>query len=268
MYLVLWPLLNHRNKTTPEDFLHFVRIAGAIEQYCINHQSRLPPKLSDLVPGFIDLDEVSVFCRPEILKSSSKSLQSDWMQKLELVDRLSDCVYLGTSGIPFEIIAYQRCEIKEQFRAKRLVITAAGTVLRVNSSDLEQLINGADNGLLEQLRQQHVVWYEANLHASLNMYRGEFGSYPIGDNALVIRHLRGDNTAKKPFHFRDERETNDRGEDIDAWGFPYYIEFDGKQVRIKSAGPNRTFDEVSSPGYDDICFSFANGAPAGKVEKF
>ncbi len=48
------------------------------------------------------------------------------------------------------------------------------------------------------------------------------------------------------------KNLNTKGEIIDPWGTPFRIYFSGDGVLIRSAGPNKRFDDSSVPNPDDI----------------
>jgi hypothetical protein len=148
------------------------------------------------------------------------------------------------------------------------IIPPGGGVYDVTELELHQLLHTNESDVLERLHKERVIYYEANLHASLNSYRIDFGSYPRGDNASVTRVLCGENPTKTQYHSSYVQERNSHGEDLDPWGMPYFIKSDGNKVQIKSAGSNRKFDEIGSTNYDDICFSVTNGSVIGDDSKF
>ncbi|HVU28505.1 MAG TPA: type II secretion system protein GspG [Verrucomicrobiae bacterium] len=184
------------------------------------------------------------------------------------MDIFSDCIYLGTSGIPHEVTAYEREKDGNTNREKLTIIFPHGGGTHVTKQELDDLLSTNDCALLEYFRKEQVTYYEANLHASLNFYRIDFGSYPRGDNASVTKVLCGDNPKKEQYHSSYKQERNSNGEDLDPWGTPHLIKSDGNKVQIKSAGRNRAFDQIGSTNYDDICFSIANGSVIGDDTKF
>ena len=112
------------------------------------------------------------------------------------------------------------------------------------------------------------MYYQCNLHGSLNLYREKFGAYPRGNNADISRALRGDNPAKEQFAFTFTIERSASGEDLDPWGTPYLLQSDGFKVQMKSAGRNRKLDTLTSSNYDDMCFTITNGSIMGSDTRF
>jgi len=233
LYLVLWPHNRESHSAEFETIVRFSKIGNAIEHFAWDHQGQLPAKLSDLTPQYIDT--------------------------------ISNCVYLGTNGISHEVIAYESNPLPN---AKISIIPPGGGVYQVTESELDQLLHTNESAVLERLHKERVIYYEANLRASLNSYRIDFGTYPRGDNASVIHVLSGDNPTKTQYHSSYAQERNSHGEDLDPWGTPYFIKSDGNNVQIKSAGTNRKFDELGSTNYDDICNSVSNGSVIGDDTKF
>jgi hypothetical protein len=231
--LLFWP---HNKRSHSADFeteVRFSKIGNAIKHFADDHQGQLPAQLSDLTPQYIDA--------------------------------ISNCIYLGTNGISREVIVY---ESNSSPNIKLRIIPPGGGVYHVTKLELDQLLHTHESDVLERLHKERVTYYEANLHASLNSYRIDFGSYPRGDNASVTRILCGENPTKTQYHSSYVQEKNSHGEDLDPWGTPYFIKSDGNKVQIKSAGSNRKFDELGSINYDDICFSIANGSVIGDDSKF
>jgi len=85
---------------------------------------------------------------------------------------------------------------------------------------------------------------ERQLLLSMEIYREKFGSYPVGDNASIVRMLAGDNSEKLAFLYLGVHSTNTAGQYVDPWQTPYQIMFDtnGDPV-ILSAGVNRVFGD-------------------------
>ena len=246
------------NKNTPVSTMRrFSLIHDAIERFSRDHGGQLPANLSDLVPKFVGFTNLWLFYPPDDRSAYGKQSSANESYNAEQLIAGSDCVYLGTSGIPHEILAYERDGArKHEFGTRRLIIRLGGGVSTVTATELDDLLHKDESTVLERLRKERAREYEANLHASLNVYRSDHGSYPVGDNASVVRLL-----------FAEDRSYEEvrslRGEDLDPWGTPYFIESDGVKVRIKSAGSNHRFDQVSATGYDDICFTVTDGSTIG-----
>jgi hypothetical protein len=89
------------------------------------------------------------------------------------------------------------------------------------------------------------------LHAGIINYQNEFGSYPTGDCAQVLKKLFGDNPKKIEFLRPQNTFTNQAGEFLDPWGTPYAINFlSTNSFVISSAGKDKIFGDK-----DDIIFN-------------
>jgi hypothetical protein len=89
------------------------------------------------------------------------------------------------------------------------------------------------------------------LQAEIGNYKYEFGSYPTGDGAQVLKKLFGDNPKKIEFLSPQNRSINQAGELLDPWGTPFIINFPStNSFVISSAGPNKQNGDA-----DDIIFN-------------
>lgn len=94
-----------------------------------------------------------------------------------------------------------------------------------------------------------------NLTTTLNAYRTEYGFFPKGGGAEIVRSLCGDNPRKIVFFASNPDRFTSSGALLDLWDMPYH--FDRRNpdsIRVYSSGPNR-IDEHGSPGSDDIVAS-------------
>ena len=90
-----------------------------------------------------------------------------------------------------------------------------------------------------------------NLFASLQKYKEYVGSYPVGSNSDVVKALKGSNPKSVIILVGRKEELNEKGEFIDPWGTPLRIYFADNTVLVRSAGPNRRFDDSTVPDADD-----------------
>ena len=89
------------------------------------------------------------------------------------------------------------------------------------------------------------------LRAEIEGYKNEFGSYPTGDNAQILKKLFGDNPKQIKFLRPKNVSINQAGEFLDPWGTPFAINFlSTNSFVISSDGPNRKFGDK-----DDIIFN-------------
>jgi hypothetical protein len=90
-----------------------------------------------------------------------------------------------------------------------------------------------------------------NLFAGLQKYKEYVGSYPVGSNAEVVKALKGANPKSVIILVGRKNEINEKGEFVDPWGTPMKIYFSDNGVLVRSAGPNRRFDDTNVPNADD-----------------
>jgi len=90
-----------------------------------------------------------------------------------------------------------------------------------------------------------------NLFSAIQKYKERVGGYPAGGNAEVAKALNGTNVKNVIVLISARIERNDKGEFIDPWGTPLRIYFSDTGVLIRSAGPNRRFDDSTVMDADD-----------------
>ena len=91
-----------------------------------------------------------------------------------------------------------------------------------------------------------------NLFDGLQKYKDRVGSYPVGGNAQVAKALQGANSKNVIILVGRKTELNEKGEFVDPWGTPLRIYFSDAGVLIRSAGPNRRFDDSTVMEADDF----------------
>lgn len=91
-----------------------------------------------------------------------------------------------------------------------------------------------------------------NLFAGLQQYKEHVGAYPIGSNADVARALKGQNPKSIIILVGRKNELNPKGEFVDPWGTALRIYFSDSGVLVRSAGPNRRFDDSTVMESDDF----------------
>jgi hypothetical protein len=90
-----------------------------------------------------------------------------------------------------------------------------------------------------------------NLFAALQQYKERIGSYPVGNNAEVAAALLGKNPKNLIILVGRKKDLNSKGEILDPWGTPLRIYFSGEGVLVRSAGPNKRFDDSTVLNSDD-----------------
>jgi hypothetical protein len=91
-----------------------------------------------------------------------------------------------------------------------------------------------------------------NLFGALQKYKERVGSYPIGGNSEVAKALQGNNSKNVIVIVGRKTDLNEKGEFVDPWGTPLRIYFSDVGVLIRSAGPNRRFDDSTVMEADDF----------------
>jgi len=91
-----------------------------------------------------------------------------------------------------------------------------------------------------------------NLFVGLQKYKERVGVYPVGGNAQVAKALQGNNPKNVIILVGRKTELNEKGEYVDPWGTPLRIYFSDVGVLIRSAGPNRRFDDSTVLEADDF----------------
>lgn len=90
-----------------------------------------------------------------------------------------------------------------------------------------------------------------NLFIGLQRYKEVCGNYPVGNNAQIVKALTGTNPKNVIILVGRKTNLNSQGEMIDPWGTPLRIYFAGEGILIRSAGPNKRFDDSSVVEADD-----------------
>jgi len=91
-----------------------------------------------------------------------------------------------------------------------------------------------------------------NLILGLQQYKEFVGSYPEGNNISIAKALLGQ-TEKKVLILAVRRsDLNDKGEILDPWRTPLQFYFSHNEVMIRSAGPNKLFEDSASATADDL----------------
>jgi hypothetical protein len=86
----------------------------------------------------------------------------------------------------------------------------------------------------------------------LQQYKEFVGSYPGGSNNVdIVRALQGKTEKKVMILSVQKSDLNEKGEMLDPWGTPFMFYFSGNAVLIRSAGPNKAWEDTSIIGSDD-----------------
>jgi len=86
----------------------------------------------------------------------------------------------------------------------------------------------------------------------IQQYKEFVGTYPEGNNISIAKALLGQ-TEKKVLILAVRRsDLNDKGEIMDPWGTPVQFYFSHNEVMIRSAGPNKIWEDSAMPTADDL----------------
>jgi hypothetical protein len=91
-----------------------------------------------------------------------------------------------------------------------------------------------------------------NLFAGLQQYKEHVGTYPVGSNAEIAKALMGQNPKNVIILVGRKNELSPKGEFVDPWGTALRIYFTESGVLVRSAGPNRRFDDSTTIDCDDF----------------
>ncbi len=86
----------------------------------------------------------------------------------------------------------------------------------------------------------------------LQQYREFVGSYPTGNNLTIAKALLGRTEKKILILAARKCAMNDKGEILDPWGTPLRFYFADNEVMIRSAGPNKVWEDSNVATADDL----------------
>jgi hypothetical protein len=90
-----------------------------------------------------------------------------------------------------------------------------------------------------------------NLFYALQQYKERIGAYPVGNNAEIAGALLGNNPKNLMIIVGRKKDLNSKGEIVDPWNTPLRIYFAGEGILLRSAGPNKRFDDSTALISDD-----------------
>jgi len=91
-----------------------------------------------------------------------------------------------------------------------------------------------------------------NLIMGIQQYREFVGTYPMGNNAAIVRSLLGQTDKKVLILAVRRTDLNDKGEIVDPWRTPLQFYFSHNEVLIRSAGPNKAWEDDAVGTADDL----------------
>jgi hypothetical protein len=91
-----------------------------------------------------------------------------------------------------------------------------------------------------------------SLILGLQQYREFVGSYPTGNNLTIAKALLGRSDKKVLILSVRKSDMNDKGEILDPWQTPLRFYFSDNEVMIRSAGPNKVWEDSDVLTTDDL----------------
>ena len=91
-----------------------------------------------------------------------------------------------------------------------------------------------------------------NLILGIQQYREFVGTYPEGNNISIAKSLLGQTDKKVLILAVRRSDMNDKGEILDPWGTPLQFYFSHNEVMIRSAGPNKVWEDSAIRTADDL----------------
>ena len=91
-----------------------------------------------------------------------------------------------------------------------------------------------------------------SLLMGLQQYKEFFGSYPTGSSSDISKALFGQTDKKVLILAVRKSDLNSKGEIVDAWGTPYQFYFSHNGILVRSAGPNKAFEDSKVFPTDDL----------------
>jgi hypothetical protein len=91
-----------------------------------------------------------------------------------------------------------------------------------------------------------------NLILGIQQYKEFVGTYPAGNNISIAKALLGQTDKKVLILAVRKSDLNDKGEILDPWGTPLQFYFSHNEVMIRSAGPNKVWEDSAVAMADDL----------------
>ncbi|MCX6923647.1 MAG: hypothetical protein NT154_10640 [Verrucomicrobia bacterium] len=91
-----------------------------------------------------------------------------------------------------------------------------------------------------------------HLIIGLQKYREFAGSYPAANNLTIAKALLGRTEKKVLILAVQNSDMNDKGEILDPWSTPLRFYFSENEVMIRSAGPNKVWEDGNVHTADDL----------------
>lgn len=91
-----------------------------------------------------------------------------------------------------------------------------------------------------------------NLILGIQQFKEFVGAYPTGSNKEIVKSLLGQTDKKVLILAVRRSDLNDKGEIVDPWGTPLQFYFSHNEVLIRSAGPNKAWEDSAISTADDL----------------
>jgi hypothetical protein len=101
-------------------------------------------------------------------------------------------------------------------------------------------------------RVKHPDYEMSAIFTAIEEYKAAFGELPGPNNRTISRSLRGQNPQKMVFLVGPPTSFSREGDFLDTWGTPFKLYFSSNQIIMRSAGPNKHFDDTGDKDFDDV----------------
>ena len=91
-----------------------------------------------------------------------------------------------------------------------------------------------------------------DLIQGLQQFKEFVGAYPLGNNVDVVKSLLGQSDKKVLILAIRKSDINSKGEVVDPWGTPMKFYISGDSLLIRSAGPNKAWEDSTVLTSDDL----------------
>jgi len=91
-----------------------------------------------------------------------------------------------------------------------------------------------------------------DLIQGLQQYKEFVGAYPLGNNVDVVKSLLGQSDKKVLILAVRKSDINSKGEVVDPWSTPMKFYISGDSLLIRSAGPNKAWEDSTVMSSDDL----------------
>ena len=91
-----------------------------------------------------------------------------------------------------------------------------------------------------------------DLIQGLQQFKEFVGAYPLGNNVDVVKSLLGQSDKKVLILAVRKSDINSKGEVVDPWGTPMKFYISGDSLLIRSAGPNKAWEDSTVLTSDDL----------------